>query len=156
MSFTYEIRPRREWFVFVLLPVWLTFWTGVEIGGVQQFIEKPDWSLGVFVVLWSVAGPVMLSFLLWEYLAPELVTLSPTTLSITRSLVGFTRKREFELAHVRNLRLATEELSRRRANKMGNVAFYYGEKTIRFGAAASEDEAREIIRDLRSRHVFAD
>jgi hypothetical protein len=38
----------------------------------------------------------------------------------------------------------------------GPIAFDYGSQTVRIGSGLDEAEAREIVKELRSRHAFSE
>jgi len=89
----------------------------------------------------------------------EIVTLTPSTLSIRRRVFGFEPKREYNLAAIRDLRFSpVAEIPQRRSVtvfKKGDIAFDYGANTYRFGGGIDESEARSIVEDLKSRHHFS-
>jgi hypothetical protein len=74
---------------------------------------------------------------------------------------GVGRDREYDLAHVRRLRVVphvSDPYGWRSTMRWwgvggGSLAFDYGAKTVQFGAV-DEAEGHDIVEELRSRHVF--
>jgi hypothetical protein len=83
-------------------------------------------------------------------------------LAIRRELFRLGWSREYELAHVRNLRVAPvgwNPYDWSTAMQFwgfggGLIAFDYGSKTVRVGTSVEEAEARQIVDELRTQHSF--
>jgi len=73
------------------------------------------------------------------------------------------RDRNFDLAHVKDLRVAPQSYSPSSMSagtqfwglSGGPIAFDYGAKTFRFGASLDEPEAREVVAAMSARHRFS-
>jgi len=84
-------------------------------------------------------------------------------LAIKRDLFGTGRARQYDLAHVKHLRVVTPSFNPFDFSSAlqfwgiggGLIAFDYGAKTFRFGAGVEEAEAQGIVTRLKSRHAFA-
>src|SRR5262249_5244720 len=118
--------------------------------------------VAVWLILWTLAGGFVVYAWLRNVAGREVVTLSPGTLSLRRQVLGFGRTREFELAHVRDLRVVPLALSpwflwwgmSFWGLGPGSLSFDYGAKTYRFAAGLDEAEAKLLLAELQ-RHLPA-
>ena len=162
------IPAKRVLFAKLFLPIWLLAWLWGEIMVIGQLASGAgnggtSTFLLVWLAFWTVGGALAIWALLWMNFGKERVTLSATTLGIRRELLGVGRSREYELTHVRNLRVSLEPFYmissghtlRPTAIHGGSIAFDHGASTVRFGAALDEAEASQILADLNSRHSFS-
>lgn len=158
------IPARREVFGFLFLAVWLVitffglmFAIPLIAGG-----EKPRLFLIVWSILWTLGGARAAFTEIWMIAGQERVLLKTRTLLHRYEVFGIGRGREYELARVRNLRVSPVSLpawwERARSEFWepggGVVAFDYGAKTIRFGAALDEAEANMVVSRMKERHSF--
>ena len=162
------IPAKRVLFAKLFLLIWLLAWLWGEIMIIGQLASGAgnggtSTSLLVWLAFWTVGGALAIWALLWMNFGKERVTLSATTLGIRREVLGVGRSREYELTHVRNLRVSLEPFHmissghtlRPIAIRGGSIAFDHGASTVRFGAALDEAEASQILADLNSRHSFS-
>jgi hypothetical protein len=97
---------------------------------------------------------------LWSMAGHEIVSLTPTSLTIRRDILGFGRSREYDLPSVKNLRIDNTAVNGRYNQGFsltpgaGTIAFDYGAKTFRFGGGVDEAEASHLIELLKSRYPF--
>lgn len=151
----------------VFMSVWLAFWAVGELAAARQILfgenGLADAFLLVWLTIWTLGGGWAFYSLLWLAVGKEVIVMSAGTLAIRRDIVGLGRTREYDLEHVRHLRVSplSNTLYGRGsghqpwASPAGAVAFDYGAATIRFGAV-EEAEAALIIADLKARHSFND
>jgi hypothetical protein len=130
------------------------------------FSETADPGAAAFAVvwfaMWTLGGGFALYVFLWSLVGRERVLLSSSRLAIKRDLLGFGRLREYELAHVGDLRVSAPTFGYFdfRAGLQfwgiggGVIAFDHGAATVRFGAALEEGEAKSIVATMRSRAGF--
>jgi hypothetical protein len=109
----------------------------------------------VRLVEWTVGGCVAIYIWLWNVAGHEIISLTPTSLTIRRDILGFGRSKEYDLPSVRNLRIDpwpenTNLTSRTQLLVGGTIAFDYGAKTFRFGGGVDEAEASHLIELLKS------
>jgi hypothetical protein len=150
-----------------LLGAWLGGWFFGEKSAIEQILRHrevgPDFFLIFWLIGWTTGGAWALSTWLWMAFGKEVVLLRPQALLLRHEVLGVGRTREYDLSHVRNLRVAPEtgEPSGWRNTHFwgpgsGLVAFDYGARTCRFGAAVDEAEAAGIVADLKARHSFVE
>src|SRR3990172_2835179 len=151
------IPAKRNWFVTLFLGVWLCGWAFGEIVVPTQFFARdaePGALLftAVWLILWTIGGGFALYVFFWSLAGRERIVLTTSRLAIKRKLFGMGRVREYDLAHVRDLRVSPSPYNpfNFRSGLQfwgvggGVMAFDHGAATVRFGAALEESEAKSI------------
>lgn len=148
----------------VFLTAWLGGWFIGEVTALRELFHlegrEPNYFLMFWLVGWTVGGGFVLYTLLRLAVGKEIVSLGSGSLTIKRAVLGVGLRREYDLVHVKNLRVSPEP-----ANPFGwdmgfwgrgggLVAFDYGAKTVRFAASIEEAEASQIVTDLEALHTF--
>ena len=155
------IPVRRNPFVLLFLPVWLTFWGFGWGTAVREIVSTdrgggPDAFLVVWLLFWTVGGVFAAASWLWTAVGREVVGIHGGVLWIRLEMGGLGHTREYDLTQVHNLRATARPpwpfgeggglpLGPWRA---GGLAFDYGSKTIRFGGGIEEAEAAMVVEDL--------
>lgn len=158
------IPARRRWFVAAFLGVWLCGWATGEVMVPTTFFAHNAHAdgnlfLAIWFVAWTIGGGFALYIFFWSLVGHERILLTPSTLSIKRELFGMGRVREYELAHIRDLRVSPSSYNPfdfRSSLQFwgiggGVIAFDHGAATVRFGTALEESEAKTIVERVRSR-----
>ena len=158
-----SIPARRNVFITLFLGLWLCGWAVGEIMVPTSFFAKDASGPAVpfvaaWFAMWTLGGGFAIYAFFWSLVGRERIVLSPATLSIQRELFGMGRVREYELVHVRDLRVAPSVYNPGdfRAGLQfwgvggGIIAFDHGATTIRFGAGLEEGEAKSIVERMRS------
>ncbi len=161
------IPVRRNPFLTLFLGAWLLGWGFGELAAFHDIVSGGKaWgerSFGVFfLIAWTIAGGFALFAWMWMAAGRERVRLSAAALVIRREVFGVGQDRDYDLAHVQNLRVAASSFNPFDLSAGlyfwglggGLLAFDYGAKTIRFGAAVEEAEARLILERFTRRHPF--
>jgi hypothetical protein len=151
------IPARRNAFTTLFLGVWLIGWgVGEVMVPAQLFRARAEPEAlafaAVWFVVWTIVGGFALYVFLWSLAGRERILLTGSRLAIRRELFGMGRLREYDLAHVRDLRVSPGTYNPFDFRSVlecwgiggGAVAFDYGASTIRFGAALEEGEARSV------------
>jgi hypothetical protein len=157
----YAIPAQRNLGYVIFTPLWLIFWVWGEMSSINEIRAAGIGS--VFTVVWLIGWTAGGFWAVYVWLAclfgREIVTLTPSILSIQRRVFGFEPASEYDLAAIRDLRFSpVAEIPQRRAIvifKRGDIAFDYGAKTVRFGGGIDESEAKSIVADLKNRHHFS-
>ena len=164
-----EIRvpARKNWFLILFLGFWMIGWACGEVFAVFQLASgKTPFGANVFLLAWlggwTVGGAFAAYVWAWMAVGFEQILLRPDALVVKRNVLGFGNDREYDLAYVSNLRAAPTTFNPFAFSSSlqfwgiggGTVAFDYGSKTFRFGAALDEAEAQELVQRLRARHAF--
>jgi hypothetical protein len=154
--------------IVAFLAVWLVGWAFGEISAVRNLlrggVNALDAFMGVWLVAWTIGGGVTLYLWLWMLKGQEHLLLRADALVVKRKLWEIGRTREYDLQHIKNLRVAPRTGYPYEWSSGlplwgiggGSVAFDYGSQTVRVAASVDEAEAREIIRELKAQHSFAD
>jgi len=160
------IPATRSILLLVFLSAWLVGWAFGEVMVTRQLFSGRAREGGLFLAawltMWTVGGAAAIYAWLWMAVGKEIVSLRPGVLSIRRDVFGLGRSHEYDLAHVRGLRLSpqvSDPFGRTSGTRFwgiggGLIAFDYGAKTFRFGAGVDEAEASQIIGELKARHSF--
>ena len=161
----FEFPPRRSRYAMIFLPVWLAGWAAGEIFGAQTLLRGGDSSsfMLIWLCAWTVGGIFATFAWLWMLTGKERVILKPDALVHRYELFGIGRSREYELSHVRSLRVSPEPSDslgggwKRNSIYFGGgvVAFDYGAKTVRFASSVDEAEGKMIVDRILRRYPFA-
>jgi hypothetical protein len=160
--------PAKGHILLVLfLTAWLVGWAFGEVSVTRELLfgrpREASLFLAAWLAMWTVGGGWAIYTWLWMAVGKEIVSLRPGVLSIRRDVLGLGRTHEYDLAHVRHLRLAPQASDpfgwsggmRFWGMGSGLIAFDYGAKTFRFGAAVDEAEASQID-EFKARHSFVE
>ena len=159
-----NIPSSKSWILFLFLGFWLCGWFFGEVSAIRELATgKTAAGIGLFMVgwlgAWTVGGAVAIYFWLWNAAGHEIISLTPTSLTLRRDILGFGRSKEYDLPSVKNLR-TVPSLGNSNFNYTtqslagGAMAFDYGAKTFRFGGGLDEAEAAHLIDVLKSRYPF--
>lgn len=149
-------------FAMLFLCVWLVGWTFGEFQALQQLqspSEKtPSLFLFVWLAGWTVGGVFAVATLAWQLAGAEIITVGGNVLTYRIETWGIGLTRSYWLADVKRLRavgVAKQPFGSQAAwfppfagATVGAVAFDYGARTIRFGAALEEAEALLLVNQL--------
>ena len=160
------IPAKRNAFLLLFVSAWLVGWAMGEIMVVRQLLlgesEAPNLFLFAWLIMWTIGGGWALYTLLWNAIGKEILRLGPGVLATKHDVLGFGRTREYDLSHVKNLRVSPHVHDpfgwsagmRSWGSGGGVVAFDYGSKTFRFGSAIDEAEGFQVVEELKARHSF--
>jgi hypothetical protein len=146
--------------------LWLIGWAFGEVSVVYLMIfpaapEPPTAFVNVFLLvwlaLWSLGGVWALITFLWGIAGKEVIELSSTALKHRKQIPIFSRSRDYAVASITNLRLASlaPPLAAEQHNmatalnfKDGGIAFDYGRATHHLGADLDEADAKYVIGEM--------
>ncbi len=160
------IPAKRNIVLVLFLSAWLVGWAMGEAFAIRQLLRAdavaPSLFMAAWLVGWTIGGGFALYLCVWNAMGKEIVYLGPGVLATKHDLLGFGRTREYDLSHVKNLRVTPQVQDpfgwssgmRAWGVSAGTVAFDYGAKTFRFGAAIDEAEGAQIVDELKARHSF--
>jgi hypothetical protein len=162
------IPPKRNWFIILFMGFWLCLWAAGEIMVPIQFLKGEIPGITeVFVLawlgVWTVGGAFAIYLWLWNLMGRQIITMHGDTLTARRDMGGYGFSKEYDLTHVRDLRV-----SARGSNAWdysasleflglggGLVAFDYDAKTYRLGAGLDEAEAKLVVKKITDHYSFA-
>jgi len=158
------VPARRNTFLTLFLGLWLCGWVVGEIMVPASFLRGgthhgPVLVGAVWLVAWTFGGGCALYAFWWSLIGHERILISSLRLSIKRELFGRGRVREYDKAHVRDLRVSPNPYNPfdfRSSLQFwgvggGILAFDYGAATVRFGAGVDESEAKSIVAQVKAR-----
>ena len=158
-----SIASRKFWPFLIFGGIWLVVWS---LGGILAFAEMighksgPPWGvLAAAIVAWVIADLCVAVFWLWFAFGKEVITVSEGELLLRYEILGRGRNKTFPLAQVTNLRASGLFGSLNTWSGMlriygltdGVIAYECDGRTYRFGRLLEENEAQEIVRELRNR-----
>jgi len=160
------IPARRNIFAVMFLGVWLIGWLMGEIAAIGRLTSMrgigSDLFLLLWLTLWTIGGSVAAYTWLWMLAGKERILMGASTLRVKRDVLGFGPTRLYDLPKLRNLRVSPLPAGPRDMGAAlrlwgfagGLIAFEYGGKTIRFGAAIDESEGQMIVERMKQRYAF--
>jgi hypothetical protein len=148
----------------LFLIIWLAVWAWVEfnfrrLSGVSphQAAAHPDYLL-FFTGAWTLGGAYAFLSILWALFGRERLAFSAGRFRLEQTLLGFGRRREFNLRQAEGWRATPERSGTRSVNfsalgygDLGTITFDYGAETVRCGEGLDEAEARSLIHRLAAR-----
>jgi hypothetical protein len=158
------IPAKRNVFLLLFLSAWLVGWSFGEVMVLRELLfgegDAPDLFLAVWLTMWSLGGGFAIYAWLRMLAGRELVRLGGGVLAIRNEVLGVGRTKEYDLVHVKNLRvepIALFSMDMSGALRFwgvggGPLAFDYGSKTVRLAAGLNDAEVRQVIQDLRDHH----
>jgi hypothetical protein len=159
------VPARRNWFVLLFLCTWLVGWVFGEVAVTCQLLSPsegtPQLFLLAWLVGWTLGGAFALTAVLWQLAGKEVISVNAATMLLRVEAFGLGWSRAYKASEVKNLR-ATEYASNPFTNQaawlppligsgFGPVAFDYGARTFRLGAAFDEAEAKLLVERLVTR-----
>ena len=107
-----RIPARRNLFILAFLSLWLCGWLFGEISAPIAFLKSADKNPGaagfllVWICGWTIGGGFAILVWLWQLKGCEIVTVSPSALSIGRQIFGYGPVKHYDLAEIRDFRIA--------------------------------------------------
>jgi hypothetical protein len=160
------IPARRNPFMILFVSCWLLGWGVGEFLVPSELLKGTPLPVDLFLIgwliAWTTAGAFALYIWLWTLAGKELLFLNGTLLTFKRDILGFGRKKEYEMTFMSNLRVAPpfNWLDFRAALHFwglgGVIAFDYGAKTYHFGSGIDEAEARTLVQNMKQRFPIPD
>ncbi len=161
------IPSRKHLFLILFLPAWLVAWATGEIMVPATFFhgDKPVGPViftVAWLVAWTVGGAFAIFVWLWNVVGKERIRINSMNLTIKRELFGYGPEKEYETAHVSNLRVSPQPFNPFNFSASlqfwgvggGVLVFDYGSRTYRFGNGLDEAEANQIIGKIREQYRF--
>jgi hypothetical protein len=151
-----RIPAPRSLFPMLFLPVWLVGWAFGFVSAIRDFGSgpgAPQAFLAVWLTAWTLGGiGAMLTFL-WMLCGQQIVRLGHQVLSVRWEILGIGYTREYDARHIQAFRVLPLPPSIHpfiRAGGMwgwtgGPLSFEYGSRTVRFGLALDEAEAKTLL-----------
>lgn len=165
---------RKRWFTLIASAFFAVVWLSVTVpmvglGGATLLGElradpaalASDGFFFIFgliwLTVWSIAGLTAGYTALWGLAGREIIEVSPLAIRLARRVPGWGRARQYLAEHLQDLRVSPQALpdwwARRSAwpsATLGQLAFDYGARTIRFGDC-DEAEAKQILAEIEQR-----
>ncbi len=179
----------KNWFVVAFMSFWLLGWLAGElfvggmiaggliallgglihllapnlvespVGGAEFALAFPSMFLCVWFIGWTVGGAFAIYSWLWQVTGKEVVDINRQSLTVRKTVLGFSRPKEYGAQYMRNLRVTpTVNIPWGWGMRTdfwgggaGKLAFDYGAKTVNFGSGIDEAEAAQLLARIQKR-----
>jgi hypothetical protein len=156
------IPARRNWFAVIFLLAWLGGWFFGEASAIQSLLTHGLETQGFLVfwlIGWSVGGIAAAIAWSWNVAGKEVVKVGRGMLTYQRAIGPLKLTRQYDLNHVKELRVSPLGLATSRQRNGfntlglpgGPIAFDYGAKTINIGSGVDEAEAKSLVEAIKHR-----
>lgn len=158
------IPSKKNYFLIFFLAFWLVGWAFGEVAVLYSLVNLESESPKLFLVFWlggwTVGGVFALIAWLYNIKGKEIVHINGMELKHIRDFVLFKRSKEYEMAHIKELRAGPTNSSIFNftngmefwGNTGGTIAFDYGQSTHKFGTGLDEAEAKHIVETVKNRY----
>jgi len=147
------IPVRRNWFVLLFLPVWLTLWTLGGIAAIYALFTQFEVFLVVWLCGWALGWIVAAGTLAWQLVGRETIRVEAGRLIHSCRAPLWNRELAYNVSEIRglsgdrgpsvfeNFHIPSPLIT---FGRMGAVKFHYGSRTIRMAASIDEAEGQQI------------
>ena len=162
---TIAIPSRRSLIVVLMLGIWCAAWVAAAFSSVASDdypFGSSTTGVAAFACFWALSFAMVLYALHRVLSGGEVIAVDSATLTVSPLLVPFSRRKTFDVAHVRDLRATPVSVDLLHVIFLsgmyfpglvgGHIAFDYGAKTYRFGAGVDEAEAKQIVKQIIERY----
>lgn len=158
------IPAKKNYFLLLFLAFWLVGWVVGEVSVIRELLHTESKAPTLFMIAWlggwTVGGGFAMLVWLWNLKGQEVVTIDGRELKHIRDFVLFSRSKEYEVAHIKDLRTNPHLPSMFSFGSGlefwgiggGTVAFDYGYSTHKFGSGLDEGEAKHIIEIITNKY----
>jgi hypothetical protein len=158
-----RIKARRQVFVLLFLPVWLTLWTVGGIVAFAQVIQEFSLFLCLWLCGWALGWIFAASTVAWMLMGSETIRVVGQDLEVGVEIGPWTRRKLYQGGQIKDLRAApTNPFSSFQLNspfmrqmQFGAVQFTYGARTVRLAAGLDEAEGKLIVERLKKSLPFS-
>jgi hypothetical protein len=158
------IPTQKMQFSTFFLPMWLFLWTIGGIFVISEIIKKFSFFMLFWLCGWLAGEVIAIYFILWLITGKEIIEVSSRSIVIRYHILGMNFKNEYLWDYVSDMRifphinspwtaLGIRPTSGERSVGIsrGDMAFYYREKTVRFGNGIEEAEEKQILSSIQQR-----
>jgi hypothetical protein len=155
---TIRINAPKSWFVLIVGPIWLTFWTIGGVAAANALIRgtQNSYFYVYWLFIWILSETYMLYIVLWTAFGIETITVRDGSFIHTRKVFGFGRRRTIPLHKLRAIRamgpypkLNSIHSTFRKGVMNGTVAIRLRPpRTYRIGMNLDKAAAKELVAEL--------
>ena len=152
---------RRNWFLLLFLPLWLTGWTAGGIAAIVALVQTHEPFLALWLCGWAVGWVFAATTIVTQIWGAEIIRASPTGIEISKGggpLRRTKHKHTDAVRHLRSFEPASDLFGMRSMqtpiwmrSRTGAVKFDYGAETIFLASGVDEPEGRLIAQWLPAR-----
>jgi hypothetical protein len=167
-AFKITIPSQKQWFQILFIGFWLVGWAFGEVTAAGNLLSGmgfggPSLFMIAWLGAWTIGGGYALYVLLWQLTGSEIVQVSNSGITTSRSILGFGFfPKEYSAEYIKALRVSASmspndifgwsQASRFYGTGGGFLAFDYGAKTVNFGVGIDEAEAKQILSEIQQRY----
>ena len=150
--------------IIFFLTFWIVAWVFGEVFAIRTILSDEGKAETLFMVAWlgawTIGGAYAIVSWFWSVKGKEIIRIDGILLKHITDFVLFKRSKEYEVAHIKELRtdpsdssfLDYEKGSLNMGFTGGTVVFDYGHSTHKFGVDLDEAEAKHIVETLKKRY----
>lgn len=146
---------RRNWFMLLFLPLWLTGWTAGGIAAMVALVQTHEPFLALWLCGWAAGWVFAASTIVMQIWGAEIIRASSAGIEMSKGggpLRRTWRYRADAIRHLRSFEPASDLFGMRSfqtpiwmRSRTGAVKFDYGAETIFLAAGVDEPEGRVIV-----------
>ena len=156
-----RIKPRRQIFVMLILPVWPAAWTAGGVAALYGIWTHFEPFLLFWLCGWALRWVFAAGTLLWMLAGSETLRVIASDLEIGRHILGYSRRWLYQGSQIRKLSAAAQpawpysqyawQIPFSRRGRTGSIKFDYGARTIYAAPGLDEAEGAMIVEKLAKR-----
>jgi hypothetical protein len=156
-----RIKPRRQIFLMLFLPIWLAAWTAGGVAAIYAISTRFEPFLLVWLCGWAVGWIFAAGTLVWMAAGAETLRMIGPDLEIGHHILGVSRRWLYQGSQIRRLSAAAQpgwpynyyawQLPFSRRGRFGSIKFDYGARTIYAAPGLDEAEGAMIVTKLAKR-----
>jgi hypothetical protein len=158
------IPSTKSWLSIIGVSVWLVAWSyfgfifiasvlGYDLGTSWRNNRPPQAEVGsfLFLTIWLFGLLAVLYQLLWSIFGFELITVGTLSLSHEWSIMGFGRKKHYDVLKIERLRTAAPRAQRKQgmgtvaSTELSGISFDYGIGTVLLAKNLEVGEAQSVL-----------
>lgn len=156
------IPSKTNVFMVLFLGFWLVGWGFGEVSVIAQLLSRDTGGDSLFLLAWlggwTIGGAFAIYAWFWSVFGKEILLLDANRLRHTRYTPVFSRKRDYDVHHISNLRVDSSVGSIFNQSygmefwgiSGGSVHFDYGRSTHKFGNSMDDADAKFVIEQLKA------
>ncbi|HOF12965.1 MAG TPA: hypothetical protein PLZ38_08900 [Spirochaetota bacterium] len=148
-NFEMHILLKKKWSIIIFCVIWLAGWTAGGIAVIIDIGTNPTPFMIIWFIVWLLGELFVLYALLWNAFGKEIIKQLNNKIVLKNDILGFGFSKKYEIKKISNVRASGYFGTPDMFNLVvwnivgGTIAFDYEGKTIRFGIALEEAEAKE-------------
>jgi len=159
------IPAKKNYYIIVFISIWLVAWLFVLKSAFYSLTSPeshaPMIPMVIWTIGWTIGGIFAILMWIWNFKGKEIITFNGIELKHKRDFFLFSRSKEYEMSHIKGLRVTPPPSTSRfglnngfdfGGYNTGTITFDYGNGTHRVGGGIDEAEAEYIVEAIKRRY----